>query len=287
MSEIPLFLENEVYFTLIMTLIVASAFPLGALLSYYAKPPSRLKGDIPAYSAGIFFSAIAFILIDESILVGSFTTMVVGFIAGALVFSLTHRALKTGLLNSKIQNIGVSETIGSSRSDNNDDTSYNRINKVNQSHNKNNNEQPNLSNVIMIGKLMDSLPKALFIGFVIALDLRGLLPAVIALFLGNFTATFEGARRMKEEEGKSLLEIVRKWMYVFAMVAIAGPVGYYLAKPLPNEYLSIMIGFAAGGLIAFITEDLIPESQKKAKWHIGLSTAFGFLTGMVLFHFLR
>lgn len=251
---------------------VACAFPLGALLSYFVKFPSRLDGDIPAYSSGIFFSAIAFILIDESILVGSFTTMAVGFIAGSIVFSLTHRVLKTESLSNLTQKLKT----------HNNDTAYDEISQINRSSKR---KKKSVSNILIVGKLMDSLPKALFIGIVIALDLKGLVPAIIALFLGNFTATIEGTRRMKEE-GKSISEIMGKWIYIFSIVAIAGPIGYFLAKPLPNEYLSIVIGFAAGSLIAFISEDLIPESHKKVKWHLGLATAFGFLTGMVLFHYL-
>ncbi|MFB5599175.1 MAG: ZIP family metal transporter [Nitrososphaeraceae archaeon] len=257
-----------------MTLIVACAFPLGAFFSYYIRLPSRVKGDIPAYSAGLFFSTIAFILIDESIHVGSFITMSIGFIAGSIVFSLTHRALKTNVIKDLIQN--------NIQTDDND-SSYRQIDKINRTQNKR--KKISFSTIIIVGKLMDSLPKALFIGIIIALDLKGLFPAIVALFLGNLTATMEGARRMKEE-GKSITESMQKWMYIFSTVTIAGPIGYFLAKPLPYEYLSIMIGFAAGSLIAFIAEDLIPEAYKKGKWHIGLSTAFGFLTGMMLFHYL-
>lgn len=68
-----------------------------------------------------------------------------------------------------------------------------------------------------------------------------------------------------KDEGKSISESMQKWMYIFTIVTIAGPIGYILAKPLPYEYLSIMIGFAAGSLIAFLAEDLIPESYKKSE----------------------
>ena len=188
---------------------------------------------------------------------------------------MTHRALKTEIITDLVQKNDLVKT-------DEKEAKYDQIKKINRSQKEKNG---NKSNVIIIGKLMDSLPKALFIGIIIALDLKGLVPAIIALFLGNFMATLEGARRMKEE-GKTISEIMKRWMYIFITVAAAGPIGYFLANPLPNEYLSIMIGFAAGSLIAFITEDLIPESYKKAEWHIGLSTAFGFLTGMILFHFL-
>ena len=198
--------------------------------------------------------------------------MAIGFVVGSLVFSLTHRALKTEVVKDLIQNNDFTKT---------DYDRHDQIEKIDQSQKV---KKGNKSNVIIIGKLMDSLPKALFIGIIIALDLKGLVPAIIALFLGNFMATLEGARRMKDE-GKSIFEIMGRWMYIFITVAAAGPIGYYIANPLPNEYLSIMIGFAAGSLIAFITEDLIPESYKKAEWHIGLSTAFGFLTGMIFISF--
>lgn len=82
-------------------------------------------------------------------------------------------------------------------------------------------------------------------------------------------------------------EIIRKWMYVFAAVAVAGPLGYYLEKPLTTGQLSVIVGFAAGALMAFITEELIPQAYKKAESHIGLSTTFGFLLGFLLFYFLR
>ncbi len=140
-------------------------------------------------------------------------------------------------------------------------------------------------NSVIVGKLMDSIPKALFIGVIVALDLRGLLAAVISLIIGNSTASIEGARRMSEE-GKSRNQILKRWTYVFISVVVAGPIGYFLARPLDNEYLSIIIGFAAGDVMAFIVENLIPEAYKKNEWHIGISAGLGFLVGITIFHFL-
>ena len=264
-----------------MTLIISSSFVMGALFSLFVKYPGRLKGDIAAFSAGIFFSTIAFILIDESIEVGSFSTMAIGFITGAITFSFSNKFLKKQL-----------PIISNFLNDNKKNKIYNTKDKVKNPEKKENNFSQTkkkgwgYGNTVIVGKLMDSLPKALFIGVIVALDLKGLLAAVVALSIGNFTATIEGARRMSEE-GKSRSQILRRWIYVSISVAIAGPIGYFLAKPLSNEYLSILIGFAAGDLIAFIVEDLIPEAYKKNEWHTGLAAAFGFLIGITIFHFLR
>jgi zinc transporter, ZIP family len=290
---------QEASWTLLMTLFVASSFIFGSILSINIKYPKRLKGDLASFSAGIFFSTVSFILVDESIEIGSFSTMAIGFVAGAVIFSFAHKFLKKQLPkvsesfkaidneNNKVENIQTDsrhiEKYTKSKRIKKIKTIF--IKKTYKKKNDTKNLPVNSANTLVIGKLMDSIPKALFIGVIVALDIVGLLAAVISLFLGNLTATMEGARRMREE-GKSAKVILKRWSIIAIAVAISGPLGYYLARPLSNEQLSILIGFAAGDLIAFIVEDLIPEAYKKVEWHTGLSAAFGFLTGLTMFHFL-
>ena len=275
------FLTQETIFTFLMTFTVASSFILGALISLHIRYPSRLKGDIAAFSAGIFLSTVSFILIDESIGVGSFTTMAIGFALGAITFSLSNKFLKKEfpLIQDSIRSvkneIADEKKPKESKNGNQIEKEVIQTKKIGWGY----------GNSVIVGKLMDSLPKALFIGVIVALDLRGLLAAVTALFIGNITATIEGARRMSEE-GKTRNQILKRWMYVSISVAVAGPMGYFLARPLSNEHLSIIIGFAAGDLIAFIVEDIIPEAYKKNEWHTGISAALGFLVGITIFHFL-
>jgi zinc transporter ZupT len=76
-----------------------------------------------------------------------------------------------------------------------------------------------------------------------------------------------------------------RWRYTFLAVVIAAPLGYSFVKPLTNPEISIILGFSSGALISLITEELIPQAYKKAKYHIGLSTTFGFLVEYLLFHF--
>lgn len=287
-------ITTEVIWTLILTSFIAFSFILGVIISLSIKYPQRLRGDLSSFSAGIFFSTASFILIDESIEIGSYTTMALGFIAGALSFSITRKFLKKQLpiLTESLQDIDK-QNVPKKSTLLNQNIHNNRVKKIKAIIDKKSYKEKSTktstdtssSNTVIIGKLMDSIPKALFIGVIVALDLIGLLAAVISLFLGNLTATMEGARRMKEE-GKVPMVIIKRWILVATVVAISGPMGYFLARPLPNEYLSILIGFAAGDLIAFIVEDLIPEAYKKVKWHTGLSASFGFLVGLTIFHIM-
>jgi len=239
----------EILNTLLLSMIVSSAFLIGAILSIFIQYPERIRADLAALSAGIFFSTISFSLVDEALKEGSFITMVVGFIIGAIVFSVINRILQNRS-NSKTKNRDISS-----------------------------------SKTVIIGTFLDSFPESIFIGVIIALNLQGLMAAVLALFIGNVAATMEGAKRMVDVS-KRKSSILKPWLFIFVIVTIGGPLGWYLEKPLNPEQLSMIISFAAGALMAFITEELIPQAYKRVELHIGLSASFGFIIALALFHYL-
>ncbi|MGZ8887217.1 MAG: hypothetical protein ACXW1A_03030 [Nitrososphaeraceae archaeon] len=82
------------------------------------------------------------------------------------------------------------------------------------------------------------------------------------------------------------LKFLNNGYIVFVIVAIGGPLGWYLEKPLSPDQLSMIISFAAGALMAFITEELIPQAYKRVELHIGLSSSFGFIIALALFHYM-
>ncbi|MBA3750526.1 MAG: hypothetical protein H0X03_06485 [Nitrosopumilus sp.] len=254
--------------------LVSSAFLLGAFLSIILRYPERIRADLSAFSAGIFFSTIAFSLVDDSINEGSFATMAIGFGIGAIAFSIMNRLLLT-IAKSK-QN---KEELNSTKADEPNN------NNISSNDDKNSSSGSSNSKIVVIGTFLDSFPESIFIGVIIALNIEGLLAAALALFIGNLTATMEGAKRMMDEK-KHKYKILKQWFYIFIVVALGGPIGWYLEIPFTPGQLSIVIGFAAGALMAFITEELIPQAYKRAELHIGLSASFGFLVGLALFHFL-
>ncbi|HLN33746.1 MAG TPA: hypothetical protein VK250_00535 [Nitrososphaeraceae archaeon] len=238
----------EILNTLFLSTVVSSAFLIGTILSIFIPYPERIRADLAALSAGVFFSTISFSLIDDALKEGSFITMAVGFIIGAIVFSLMNRILQRS--NSQIKSKEISS-----------------------------------AKIIILGTFLDSFPESIFIGVIIALNLQGLMAAVLALFIGNIAATMEGAKRMVDVSTRKL-KIIKPWFYIFVVVTIGGPLGWYLEKPLNSEQLSMIISFAAGALMAFITEELIPQAYKRVELHIGLSASFGFIIALALFHYI-
>ncbi|HZD35376.1 MAG TPA: hypothetical protein VE130_09250 [Nitrososphaeraceae archaeon] len=243
--------------TLLISTSVAAAFPLGALLSIYLPYPGRIKSDIAAISAGIFLGAIFLSLVDEARKEAAIPAFVIGFTIGAIVFSVSNHFFKKR-----------------SEKQDPDDSTNNRSK-----------ENIGSATTVIVGTFLDSIPETLFIGIIIGLNLPELIPSTLALACGNLTATMEGAKRMYEE-GRNKGEILRKWLYVFVPVAAGGPIGYYLVGPLTHDQLFLISGFAAGALMAFVTEELVPQAYHKVEVHIGLSATAGFLFVLLIFQYI-
>jgi hypothetical protein len=92
--------EERIFSSIIMGMAVASAFPIGASFAIFVNYPGRIKADIAAFGSGVFFSAIAFSLVNESTREGNGLTMALGFAAGAAVFSFSNHELLQRLSNS-------------------------------------------------------------------------------------------------------------------------------------------------------------------------------------------
>ena len=230
--------------------------------------------------------------------------MIIGFVVGAIIFSIGNHILKKSGSKEKnsSDNTGIKDTNQYlqdnnkyQEEDNQNDQKKKRVTNSNNSTKESDEEDQEKdeslritggtsAKAIVVGSLMDNIPEALFVGILVALNHQGITAAVSALFLGNLVTTIEGAKRM-HERGKSVSRIMLRWGYIFLAVVIAAPLGYSFVKTLTNPEISIILGFASGALISLITEELIPEAYKKAKYHIGLSTTFGFLVGYLLFHF--
>ena len=277
--------ENEVIINLEMSAVwaafVASSFPIGALVSTFLKFPTRLEADAASFGGGIFIGAIAFSLIDDALKTGSSITMIIRFVIGAIAFSFADHLIKKKAeeREKKKEEDEEEEEKSDEKKLSKDPQKKGRSSTINIAGKGTGGKAQS----VILGTLADSAPETLFIGVIIALPLQGLVPAAIALFLGNLAAAIEGTKRLYDKGGSRSI-VLRRWMYVFGVVFIAGPIGYYLGEILPKSELSIIIGFAAGALLAFVSQELFPKAFERANVHIGLSAAFGFLIAFLLFH---
>lgn len=126
------------------------------------------------------------------------------------------------------------------------------------------------------------MPESLFIGVLIALQEPGLFTAETVLFLGNLAATLEGAKIMQKQGIKRSM-IMRDWLIDFVIVALAAPIGYFLAKNVIQDFVATILGFAAGTLVVFVAGELISRAYRESTGHAeDFAISLGFLIGIVL-----
>ncbi len=267
--------------TMIVSLLVASPFLIASIISKEYRHPLRLRADLASFSAGIFIGAVTFSIIEESIKLGDIFSMGTGFAIGAVTFSLVRY---------KIQNKPVLDTNEDKQNGIDSSISHPNNNHIEKKRNHNRKEiqteRTGSGKLIVIGTLTDSHPETIMIGVMIALGIPGLFPTALALFIGNFAATIVGTRELIAEN-ESKRQILQKWVTVFIFVTIGGPIGYFLTLFLNEYYLSIVFSFAAGALMSFVTEELIPDAYRKVNWHIGLSACVGLFVSIAIFHFFQ
>lgn len=233
--------------TVISGLIVASAFPIGAVIATYANYSHAKKALFAAFGAGIFLSA-TMLLIQETLNLGNVFDLLIGFSLGALAFGIAQHFFKHDS-NSKSGSVPKRYSAGK---------------------------------LSVIGTILDSVPESLFIGVLIALQEPGLFTAETVLFLGNLAATLEGAKIMQKQGIKRSM-IMRDWLIDFVIVALAAPIGYFLAKNVIQDFVATILGFAAGTLVVFVAGELISRAYRESTGHAeDFAISLGFLIGIVL-----
>ena len=269
---------ESILYTIAISLFVASPFLIASIISKEYRHPLRLRADLASFSAGIFIGAVTFSIIEESVKLGDIYTLAFGFGIGASTFSITRYLLQRN--PSPRGNNYLKNSVNSDNNHSNgEDNKYgnNERNEVQK-------EIKGSGRLIIIGTLADSHPETIMIGVMIALGIPGLFPTALTLFIGNFAATIVGTRELIAED-ESKRKIVHKWSLVFMFVSIGGPIGYFLTLLLNEYYLSIIFSFAAGALMSFVTEELIPDAYRKVNWHIGLSACLGLFVSFIIFNY--
>lgn len=71
-------------------LLSGSALIIGALFGYFLKIPQRLVAGIMAFGSGVLISALSFDLMDEAYKSGGFDSTAIGFITGALIYTIAN-----------------------------------------------------------------------------------------------------------------------------------------------------------------------------------------------------
>jgi zinc transporter, ZIP family len=233
--------------------VAGSALLIGAAMGYMLNIPRRLIAAVMAFGAGVLVSALAFDLMDEAYRRGGFDSTSIGFIAGALGYTLATLALnRHGAKRRKRSTAQPSED-----------------------------EDPGSGLALAVGALIDGIPESIAIGITMIQGGEVSMVAVAAVFLSNVPEGLSSAAGMRQA-GRSRLYVFGVWggiAFVSALAAIAGDVVF---SGLSADVIAGTTAVAAGAILAMLADTMMPEAFESAHDWAGLITVAGFLAAFVL-----
>jgi len=223
--------------------LAASSLVIGAALSFAREWSMRQVGYVLAFGAGALISAVSFELAAEGIEVGGAAVTGIALGVGAIAYYLLD-----GLIARR-------HSTGRGR--------------------KGRMEGNGTGTALALGAFLDGIPEQLVLGINIAGGGGVGVSLLVAIFVSNLPEALGSADDMTKQ-GKPRERILRLWILVAAICAVASLVGYLLADAVAGNGKAAIDGFAAGALLVMLIDSMIPDARKDAGRSAGLVTVLGF-----------
>lgn len=235
-------------------LLSGSALLLGAVVGYAVALPQRLIAAVMAFGAGVLIAALAFELMEEAVARGGFPATAVGFLGGALVYTLVNLALtaRGGQHRKRSGGQQASEA-----------------------------DQEGSGLALAADALLDGIPESIVIGVSLIEGGAVSLVAVAAVFLSNVPEGLSSAAGMKRA-GRSIVYIFGLWGGIAVVSGLAALAGYLVFRQFSDAVIAATTAVAAGAILAMLVDTMIPEAFEKTHAFAGLITVVGFLCAFAL-----
>ena len=128
---------------------------------------------------------------------------------------------------------------------------------------------------LALGAFLDGIPEQLVLGIGLAEGGGISVGLLAAVFVSNLPEAIGSSSDMLAAH-RPRVEIVRLWIGVAIVCALATVAGYALAEAVSDEFKGAVNGFAAGALLVMLADSMIPESRAKAGLTGGLALVLGF-----------
>ncbi|TDM49594.1 ZIP family metal transporter [Macrococcoides goetzii] len=230
---------------------------LGAIVSMVVKIPRKILGFIMAFGVGILIGAATFELLQDAMEKSHIINTVIGFIAGALTFTILEALIAHhGGKHRKRSN--QHELVKEEKTDQNDSGLG-----------------------IFIGTVMDAIPESMMLGMSLIGGKGVSLLLLIAIFISNIPEGLSSTTGMLKS-GQSKGKIIFLFAVVTIVAGLSALFGYVFLDHASLGVISIISSFAAGGIITMIGSTMMPEAYEEGGGLVGLMTAFGVITSILL-----
>ena len=199
---------------------------VGALLAYLFKPVPKVTAIVMALGSGLLIGSVAYDLVADAQASLSMTAVALSLLAGAMVFVLGSRLI---------------ERRGSSR----------KNPQAGQ-------EDPSNPMAIVLGSALDGVPESFVLGLSV-LSGGVSMPLLLGIGLSNIPEGMAASAGLRERKWP-LLKVVMLWSAVVVTSAASAVLGHEVLASDDGTWTGVAQTFAAGALLAMISDTMLPES---------------------------
>ncbi len=228
--------------------IGASALLVGALIAYVVTPGRQFIAIVMALGAGLLIGSISFELIDEALKTTDAAPVGMFTLIGAAAFTAGNWWLDR-------RGGGDRKDSGGAQADGS-------------------------PLAIVLGSVLDGIPESFVLGLTV---LQGgvSVALLVGVLLSNLPEGLSSSSGLRIA-GWSRTRVVRMWLIVIAVSALSAALGYALLDPASGRTGAFAQGFAAGALLAMITDTMLPEAYEVEHVATGALVAIGFAISLML-----
>lgn len=230
--------------------VAASSLLIGAVAGVARPWPAKLVGAVLAFGGGALVSSISFELAEEGLSTGGPGALAAGLVVGALTYYWANKLVEGGAHRSHLHRRHGTPTLPERR-------------------------KAAGGTSLALGAFLDGIPEQAVLGIGLAAGQGVSAALLVAIFVSNLPEAIGSATDMRES-GSSKGAVIRLWLGVTVVCALATVVGYLLADHTGTTLQGAIDGFSAGALLVMLVDSLIPEAREKGGESAGLLTVLGF-----------
>jgi len=229
--------------------LAASSLVLGAALAFVRGWSRRQVGLVLAFGAGALISAVSYELAQEGLEVGGAGVTGIGLGVGALAYFLLDGTIERRFSAGRGRKGRAAGSDGGT--------------------------------ALALGAFLDGVREQLFLGFSLAGGGGVGVALLVAIYVSNLPEAMGSAEQMRKA-GTRRSAIMRLWLLVAAICAMATVLGYLVAEAVSDAARAGIDGFAAGALLVMLIDSMIPDARSEGGRVAGLVTVLGFALAAAL-----
>jgi ZIP family zinc transporter len=209
----------------------------------------RTIGLVAGFGVGALISGLTFDLTVSAFKDAGTVVVVVGLALGALAFSAGNWLLARGGVHHRKRSGGQQA------------------------------DSPALG--VVLGTILDGVPESIVIGMSVVGGGGAGFSFLAAVAISNLPEAMSATTGLLAS-GWSRGRVLRMWLGVAVLSAVAAGLGWVVFSVAPPELAGLVEAFAAGAVLTMLADTMMPEAFEEAGPAVGLATVLGYAVGVLL-----